>query len=708
MDKWNPKLTCIHCLAQKDSVDSPCPKCGKRNEEYQPNPNHLPPMTPLNGKYLLGRVLGQGGFGITYLALDMHLMVPVAIKELYLKNINHRSGNHTVTYTSGNAAAFQENLDRFQTEARVLAMFNEQDKEGIVSVKDQFHENGTAYIVMEYLRGMTLKEYIKTKGPMSWADAKRIADTVGHALVKVHGFSVVHKDVAPDNIMMLPDGNVKLMDFGAATNVEQKDSREIISYKRGYAPPEQYVEKGNLGEWTDVYSLAATMYYCLTGVKPVDAMRRSAGEVLTAPSKHGAKLNAKQEEAILQALSLSPRNRFKTMEEFLHALNAGTAKPRKNFVGVIAAGVAVAGITLMLTLGGRSNEGKQPEQPETTSPAAAQNVGTTAPIETEPKYEVGDSIPVTLGTYILRNYADPNLIISVEGGYGDDGARLVLRKYEEANRSRIVVMDAVPGDGFYNLQAAHTSSFLQTDKTQKLGAEVRQFVDRMDYGTEKWIFILCGEENGNKIVVMRNAAGSVMAPKEGVLKAGTCLVTAEQNLDDDSQKWHLIWSEKGDEPPTIVYKEGDLVRDAEGVHTITSTSEEKPLWAMSSNEKLVEPELIVWQNVWDATQHFRFELVDEHWYRIFPVKQPEGSNKCLEYDDSNGRLYLREVNDTTNAQRFRILYLARGVCLIQSHNQYVLGFEVTDGKTNGRAIVAKKYSEFQDPSRVKWLFGDVK
>lgn len=687
------KKLCIHCMHEKPTADGACPHCGKTNSQYERNPNHLPPMTPLNGKYLLGRALGQGGFGITYIALDTHLQVIVAIKELYLRNINSRQADHTVSISNSNRMVFEENRKRFLNEARVLAMFGEKDKEGIVSVRDHFEENGTAYIVMEYLDGITLKEHIKANGPMSFDEAQRVMESVGHALMKVHEFNMIHKDVGPDNIMVLSNGGVKLLDFGAATAVH-RDSGDIISFKRGYAPPEQYMENGRIGAWTDIYALAATTYFCITGVKPVDAMQRNAGQKLEPPSKHGAKINAKIETALMKAMELRPNERYHKMEDFLNAIRGGGRKPGKPLLPLLAVGAVAVALVVFLS--------SNPAEPVTTDPE--QPPESTVQTEPQVQYQVGDTIPMTLGTYVVESYTNPGLILGIDSGFCDDGARLVLKEYSLANRNRVMITDVVE-DGFYNLQIGHTSSFLQTNNTQELGATVIQNSQMMDSGTEKWVFVYCGTENGRDVVMIKNAANSVMAPEQGIVEAGRSIVIAEQNANDDSQKWYLTWNELDpNEEPVHVYHEGDMVEHESGVHTVASAFDGVTMWAVSSNAELAEPEMIVWENVWDSTQHFNFEFVGESRYRITPVSQP---GKCLEFDEATGRVYLRDVSDNVN-QLFRVVYTGYNMYLIQAYNDNILGYDYVDGDViNGKAIVVKPYADFADSRQVKWLLGDI-
>lgn len=692
------KKICIHCMREKNQIGGVCPYCGNENESYKPEPHYLPPMTPLNGKYLIGKVLGQGGFGITYLALDTHLQVPVAIKELYLKNLNHRHTGNTVSIGNQDQPVFEENRKRLLQEARVLAMFNESDSEGIVTVKDHFEENGTAYIVMEYLDGVTLKQHVRQQGKLSYDHTLAIIESVGHALTKIHKFGVIHKDVGPDNIMVVKGNKVKLLDFGGATNMFQKNSEDIISFKRGYAPPEQYHESGKIAPWTDVYALAATMYFCLTGTKPVDAMERNAGTMLPALSKYDVKLNAKIEETIMTALQLQPSKRFASVEDFINALHAQDRKPKPVLWAAVGLGAAAIVAGAFLLNGPKAPE-NNPTPPETT----------TAIVETAPQLPIGETIPVTLGTYIVENYADPNMIMGIDSGFCDNGAHLVLKEYAELNRNRVMVTNHVEDDGFYNLQIAHTNSFLLTNETQELGAEMIQNSKMLECGTEKWVFVYCGEENGRKVFILKNAAGSVIAPKDGNLSAGNDLVLAELDMNDPTQKWYLKWNAKDNQEGSItVLRFGDVLTDLNGVYSFTSTMDGNTTCSISSNEELLERELIVWKNVNGVSQQFRLEPADGiGCYRIYPLAQPEGEQKCLEYDAASGKILLRDRNDVPE-EVFQIVYSGYNTYLIKTSSGGFLGFEVReDGTVDGSLVIVVPYDEFEHTNQLKWMMHKV-
>lgn len=701
------KKICFNCMKEKPTVGGFCPHCGFKNEDYKYPSNHLRPLTPLNGKYLLGRALGSGGFGITYIALDLHLQVVVAIKELYLKKISIREEGKNISVNSKDKACFEDNKRRFLKEARVLAMFNEKDNEGVVIVKDHFEENNTAYIVMEYLDGCTLKEMVK-KQKLSFEQIKNLLEPVCHALVKIHQFGVMHLDVSPDNIMVLSDGRAKLLDFGGAKVIGAKDNN-VIAFKRGYAPPEQYMENGKIGQWTDVYAMAATIYYCITGVRPIDSMERKAGAELERPTKLGAKISPNIEAAIFKAMDIEPGMRFQTMEDFWEAINNKKKKVYENgktekkkpgmLIGGIVAIVAIVAV-LALTMGKTSpdNGGSQ------TSESVIGSEGV--------NYEVGDNVAITLGTYIFENVANSDYIMGVDGGFGDDGTAVVLKSYEDLNRNRFSVTDEDQTDGFYNLRAAHTNSFIETSESQEIGETLRQFVELYDMGTQKWTFIYCGHDDEKDMdkVILQNAAGSVMAPKDGTLQEGTEIVLTELNMEDDSQKWYVRWSEKDtSEQDVVVYGEGDLVEDVSGVFNVASAIDGQT--SMSINRDTAyhpEPTVVMFKAEWLTTEDtvFQFEFVPtgvESRYKIFPVDQVNNERKCLEYNPDTNELVMRDESDSEN-QLFRIVYVKSNVYLLQTYNELVVGFDLnSNGEAEGVSAYARPYDAVEDSRFNSWL-----
>ena len=311
-------MICGNCFGEALNDWGQCTVCGfdgaGNREKY---PLALAPGSILNGRYIIGRVLGQGGFGITYTARDHQTGEIVAIKEFFPDSMVTRSNHTTVTpYTGERGENFAYGKDTFLLEAKTMAEFI--GCPNIVRVYSYFEENGTGYFVMEYVDGQSFQSYLKAHyGRIPWEDAMRVILPVMDALSLVHEKGIIHRDIAPDNICIAKDGTVKLLDFGAARyslgNVSQ--SLDVV-LRHGFAPREQYKRRGRQGPYTDVYALGATLYYALTGVRPDDALERQDEDNMPLPSSLGANVTEAQEEVILKAMAVDPEDRYQSMAEF--------------------------------------------------------------------------------------------------------------------------------------------------------------------------------------------------------------------------------------------------------------------------------------------------------------------------------------------------------------------------------------------------------
>ena len=282
--------------------------------------------TVLNDRYVIERVLGNGGFGITYLGHDEKLDMQVAVKEYFPNGLSTRNTQVTpqIIPNQADETLYEQGKSRFLKEARILAKLS--DEEGIVGVHDFFEENNTCYIVMEYIQGISLSEYLRQNGPVSVEKMLELLTPVMHSLTNVHKAGLVHRDISPGNIMITEKGQVKLLDFGAARDISKEtDETATVITKKGFAPFEQYSRKGELGPWTDVYGLAATMYYCITGHIPNAAIERVISDDLENPSALGFKIKAYQEKALLRGLALFKNDRFQSVEELYHAFITETS-----------------------------------------------------------------------------------------------------------------------------------------------------------------------------------------------------------------------------------------------------------------------------------------------------------------------------------------------------------------------------------------------
>ena len=294
-----------------------CPYC-HREIQKKTLPHQLPAGTLIDGRYRVEGVLGEGGFGITYLGYNQKLGMPVAIKEYFPQGTTYRdtSGSNEVYVGTEDAESFfNHGKERFLSEAKTLVRFNSEP--GIVSVMDFVEENKTAYLIMEYLEGETLQQYLKRHGKLSATETFEMLEPMMRTLEKVHAAGVIHRDISPDNIMRLKNGQLKLMDFGAAREFVDENRSMSIMLKKGYAPAEQYRRKGEQGPWTDVYALCATIYRCITGVTPTDSLDRMSGEEMKKPSELGADIPPAYEGLLMYGMALHQKDRCQSMGELI-------------------------------------------------------------------------------------------------------------------------------------------------------------------------------------------------------------------------------------------------------------------------------------------------------------------------------------------------------------------------------------------------------
>ena len=314
---------CYKCMRPLGG-SSVCGSCGYDNSAAQSAsaPYHLRCGTMLHGRYLIGRVIGEGGFGITYIGLDATLTKRVAVKEFFPSGVVNRaaSSSDSITVTQGREEFFKKGEERFLLEAKNVAAFS--DEEGVVDVLDYFQENGTAYIVMEYLDGETLKDYVSRCGCFDPQTLIQLMLPIMRSLGYMHSKGIIHRDISPDNIMYTKRGKLKLMDFGSARYFTNEERKMSVILKQGFAPEEQYRQNGEQGPYTDVYALCATFYACITGRIPVGSLDRLASDTLVPPSRLGISIYPQQESALMHGLAVSAANRTRDMETLIKEFTA--------------------------------------------------------------------------------------------------------------------------------------------------------------------------------------------------------------------------------------------------------------------------------------------------------------------------------------------------------------------------------------------------
>lgn len=312
---------CMNCFSVKGPYEV-CRYCGYVEGTPPEQPHYLRPGTVLKGHFIVGTAIGVGGFGITYKCYDATLGVIVAIKEFFPVGLVNRSpGEMKVGLLSGEKEKqYKNQIKRFLMEAQSIAQFGKAND--IVNVFDYFEENNTAYIVMEYIDGVLLKDYLEKQGALSPDIAMTIIEPVVEALKKIHASGIIHRDISPDNIFIAGEDSVKVFDFGAAILNDEsgaKEGEKVI--KVGYSAPEQYRDSVGQGYFTDIYSIGAILYQMITGQKPIESTEREYKDELKSPLELGFDIEPNLDRAIMEALAVQPALRFQGIQQFDDAIN---------------------------------------------------------------------------------------------------------------------------------------------------------------------------------------------------------------------------------------------------------------------------------------------------------------------------------------------------------------------------------------------------
>lgn len=341
--KVNGRERCVGCMKPL-TAEGRCAYCGLQQDKYRPIPRCLRPGMCLRDRYVLGRVFGEGSFGISYIAWDCLLDTVVAIKEYFPASLVSRhiseedEDTNVYIYEKRESQKYQESLKKYLGEAKSLSAYY--DLDGIVSVRDFFYANNTAYIVMGYVDGISVKEYVEKNGPIEGEKFLRMLEPVIQSLAKVHQTGVLHRDISPDNMLLTRDEKLVLIDFGAARkeNINMTRSMTVV-FKRGFSPEEQYRTRGQQGAWTDVYALCATAYYALTGKAPDESIQRVLEDDMPSLTEMtDVDLPMRQKRAFMKGMTVDFHHRYQTMDELYQGLyQQGRDKKR---LGVWFAGTA--------------------------------------------------------------------------------------------------------------------------------------------------------------------------------------------------------------------------------------------------------------------------------------------------------------------------------------------------------------------------------
>lgn len=312
---------CLNCFSSLNG-STRCPTCGFELYRTNQGDQALPLGTLIGNRYLLGHVVGQGGFGIIYHSYDTEKKIEVAVKEFFISGATVRRGQQVTFNSEDKRASFKKGLEAFLNESSTLNHFR--DIPEIVTIFDTVRTNDTAYIIMEYLRGPLLSDYVPARGGrLSYGEAERLLGQVETGLIAIHKAGFIHRDIAPNNIFITENARrAVITDFGSTISSNGKNPdgfAESKIFKHGYSPIELYTNVRKLGDWCDVYSLAATYYYVLTGRVPDDATQRLSDDTLTPIQELLPQIPAQCAAAIMKGLTVDPRQRYHSVEEFRKA-----------------------------------------------------------------------------------------------------------------------------------------------------------------------------------------------------------------------------------------------------------------------------------------------------------------------------------------------------------------------------------------------------
>lgn len=288
----------------------------------------LPGTTLCGGKYIIEKKIGAGGFGITYLAKHSTLEKKYAIKEFFLSGYNVRNNqtNH-ISLQGIEEKDFDKFKQRFINEARTLASLN---NDAVVKVVDIFDENGTSYMVMPFVEGITLQRMVEENGPMEYEMAVNYIVRICDALSYIHSKNILHRDVTPDNIIVTPEQKTILIDFGSARKfIDNKTQRHTTILKQGYAPLEQYSATSRKGAYTDLYSLGGVFYFILTGVRPIDATERTM-EKMKEPIELNPNIPEQINAVIMKAMEMDSSDRYQSARELEEDILSGNIPEKKD------------------------------------------------------------------------------------------------------------------------------------------------------------------------------------------------------------------------------------------------------------------------------------------------------------------------------------------------------------------------------------------
>ena len=679
------------------------------NRKYQVKARK--PMTVLRDRYALGAVSWSDTFSIEYYAADRKESAGRIVRELFPPHVVQRMSDGTVSCLPGHEEEWEKAGKRFRREAQVLLLFKEDGERVMPELMDMFEEGGTVYQVYDDPGAVTIRKMLEDRGrPFHEKELRPYVEKLFEAVHQAHMRGILLLNLRADRITISDDGTIHLPIFG---NVPGNMRNAVIAGSFGEAP-ERRQDGQKIGPFTDIYELGALI---------VEMLGFSAGHLDDRESLAGLACSERLRQVLEKAVRRDPDERYQTVDEFRRAYEGSLRRPIRRWV--LPAAAAVVGITTFLLSGAGSfllqgtREWLAEDHPEGT--VSAQNIPDYAlyseesaipeevesaaevPGEEQPFYAAGEEVAVQPGTYIIEYAGQPDLVLGIDSGFGDNGARALLTTERNRNCEKFYIEDA--GNSWYYIKASHTGSFLTAETGPDSSEPVHQ--DAQPSSRRRWKFLYLEGESGSMTVAVAAQGGGCLSPSEGIIQGGCGTRLMPEN--EGRTGWKLIWSEFDQGEGTVpVYETGQLVEGLEGIHSLEYAADQSMCLAMSQASDLPEKRAIVWKRSGDETQQFEFRREEESRYRIFPVSQEGGIRKCLEYDPDSGTISSRAPGESQN-QLFRIRYAGYNLYILQAADEGCLGAEPrNDGDFNGKYILSIPWEAYVDPLRCEWFIRDSK
>lgn len=636
---------CLHCAQPLPEFSSVCPHCGKNDQPMDVYPDALPFRTVLKDRYTTGPVLIHDDIGFIYQALDCQTGWLCSVRELFPEDLCTRDSLGRVIPNPQQEALFTRVLNRSRRQSQIYAMLNKNSSDSIAQLLDSFEANGTILLVFPHQESTILTNYVSCNNTLTAAETFSLFLPVAQTLSRLHSFGVIHGGIHPARLSRLPNGEILLPDFRC----------EGLGVPDAYTPALQVDSDCIPDYWVDTYAIAGCLYFCLTGSDPLtgdDSIKKMLRQLRRIPGLDQQFLNA-------FSLARIPGN-ADSLDTLIQAMKH-TARNSRPLMWVLLSSASCILMILTFFLGG-SSAVPVLNDPSWESTQASAPMDQTEPVSLTSAF-------MTPGSYLLENYADPSLIMGIEGGYCDNGARLILTSHDPANYNRILVTDHDPNDGFYNLQAAHTNSFLSAGIVGQAGDVMSQYFSMRDLDSEKWIFVPSGQDQGRTVYTLVDAGGRTLAPEGGNAVKGSEIVLTPYDEADPTQKWLLVWSERDTDQSSItVLQPGEPFPAPDDPSAVTFGSD---AWCLSDDGKLILADTA-------GSISLRFYPLPDGGYRLATYDE----SSCLEYLPAENHLILSEPSDTRN-QCFHLIYGGFGTCQIRTDDGLLLYVDVSDHLIRG-------------------------